>query len=109
MRRRVSSTRVTARSSSLATEGAWLLVVGVALIALSNFPPLPVRGAQISDAVAGAGALLVLASAGRAALARISMPGTIAAGAYAIAACLSFAMAGGSAMRLLGYLWLPVF
>ena len=100
---------MTARSSFLATEGARLLVVGVALIAFANFPPLPVRGAQISDAVAGLGALLVLASAGRAVLDRIFMPGAIAAGAYVLAACLSFAVAGGSAMRLLGYLWLPVF
>ena len=68
----------------LAGEGAWLLVVGVALIAFANCPPLPMRGAQLSDLVAGCGALLVIASAlvtrGLAgALALVSRPGAIAA------------------------------
>ena len=88
-----------------------MLVAGVALIALATFPMLPVRGAQLSDAVAGFGALLVVASAllQHRVGALVRQPASIAALAYGVAAIASFATAGGSATRLLGYLWLVGF
>ena len=90
--------------------GVAMLVAGVALVSLASFPVLPVRGAQISDAVAAIGAALVLAGAvRRRAWPRLSPAGTIACVAYAAAACVSFSIAGGSAMRLLGYVWLVGF
>ncbi|HEX5058600.1 MAG TPA: hypothetical protein VFV99_04530 [Kofleriaceae bacterium] len=92
--------------------GLNVLVVGVALIALQNFPPLPIRGAQLSDGIAGLGAPLVLATTlrigGWSALVP-SRAATVAAVGYALFACVSFATAGGSAMRLLGYVWLVGF
>jgi hypothetical protein len=87
-----------------------VLLVGVALISLATFPPLPVPGAQLSDGVAALGAALVLAGAlQRRAWHVLSRAGAIVALAYAACACLSFAVAGGSAMRLLGYAWLVGF
>jgi hypothetical protein len=103
----MSGSQTTSRVTEL---GVQLFVAGVALISLANFPVLPVRGAQISDAIAGVGAAFVLAGAlQRRAWTVVSPAGGAAALAYAAAACLSFAIAGGSAMRLLGYVWLVTF
>ena len=96
-------------SAHLEREGTRLLVAGVALIALASFPPLPVRGAQLSDAIAAFGALLVVVSAFDRLAVLVRRPASIAALAYGAAAVVSFATAGGSAMRLLGYLWLVGF
>jgi hypothetical protein len=92
--------------------GLRVLVAGVALIALQTFPPLPIRGAQLSDAIAALGAAVVLATTlqlrGWSALVP-SRAATVAGAGYALFACLAFATAGGSAMRLLGYVWLVGF
>lgn len=99
-----------ADSRAVIDAGERVLLVGIALISLATFPPLPVRGAQLSDGIAALGAALVLAGAlQRRAWHVVSRPGAIAALAYAACACLSFAVAGGSAMRLLGYVWLVGF
>jgi hypothetical protein len=101
------------RGSGLADLGAHALVIGVALISIANVALVPVRGAQLSDVIAAVGAALlaaaVLQSGVRTAWSRVSTPGLVAALAYAAAACLSFAIAGGSAARLLGYVWLVGF
>jgi hypothetical protein len=96
-------------SAAHGTTGASLLVTGVALIAFANFPVLPLRGAQASDVVAAVGAALVVASSWGRVRAAIATPGVIAAFVYGAAAIVSFATAGGSAPRLLGYLWLVGF
>jgi hypothetical protein len=96
-------------SQTVGELGVQPLVAGVALLSLANFPVLP-GGAQISDAVAAIGAALVLAGAlQRRAWTVVSPAGAAAALAYALAACLSFAIVGGSAMRVLGYVWLVGF
>jgi hypothetical protein len=101
---------MTGQSRSAAELGAQVLVAGVALISLATFPVLPVAGAQLSDGIAAIGAALVLLGAlQRRAWTVLSAAGAAAAIAYAAAACLSFAIAGGSAMRLLGYVWLVGF
>jgi hypothetical protein len=90
--------------------GTRVLVAGVALISLATFPALPMAGAQLSDVVGAIGAALVLAGAlQRRAWNALSPAGAAAAVMYALAACLSFAIAGGSAMRVLGYVWLVGF
>ena len=83
--------------------GCAILVAAVTLIPFAWWPALPLHGGQLSDVVGVLGVALVLASTRRFAPSRL---GAAAAIAYALCALLSFAVAGGSAVRMLGYAWL---